>query len=295
MTATVGISSFVLRRYPPVLSGVYALAFGAGGIGLFAALAGYRLSASAIPMLVIVVVTLFADLLIMRVLDDIRDQDYDRVADPQRPVASGAVSLRDLSTLTAACVTIVVAANLFFRAGLIVIVGQLLYAAVVMAVGQRFPATRGDNLVLNVLLGFPVQLLLYVYLFAAFIEIRGGAPNPAAGGLGLLILTLCASQLEFGKKLARRPASGERSYTNSVGYLTALLLTIGSGPLAVATFVIAAPVSPPSKALVALPAIGVIAFAIRHLTRRDNRWPATVSTIGLLGTLIAFAIVGVVG
>ena len=108
MTAAVGISNFVLTRYPPVLSSVYALAFGAGGIGLFAALAGDRISASAIPMLGIVTVTLFADLLIMRVLDDIRDQDYDRVADPQRPVASGAVQLRDLSALTAACVTLIV-------------------------------------------------------------------------------------------------------------------------------------------------------------------------------------------
>ena len=157
MTAAVGISNFILTRYPPVLSSVYALAFGTGGIGLFAALAGDRITASAIPLLGIVTVTLLADLLIMRVIDDIRDQDYDRVADPQRPVASGAIQLRDLSTLTAACVTTIVAANLFFHAGMVVIVGQLLYAAAVLAVGQRFPATRGDNLVLNVLIGFTVN------------------------------------------------------------------------------------------------------------------------------------------
>jgi hypothetical protein len=273
MTAAVGISKFVLNRYPPVLSSVYALAFGAGGIGLFAALAGDNISASAIPMLGIVTVTLFADLLIMRVLDDIRDQDYDRVADPQRPVATGAVQLRDLSALTAACVTLIVLANLFFHAGMVVIVGQLLYAAAVMAVGQRFPATRGDNLILNVLIGFPVQLLLYVYLFVAFIEIQGGAPHTAVGA----------------------PVAGERSYTNSLGYLTTLLLTIGSGPLAMAVFIFAAHVSPLSKALVALPSIGVVVFATRYLRRKDNLWPAAVSTLGLLGTLIAFAVVGVVG
>jgi hypothetical protein len=295
MTVAASISNFVLIRYPPVLSSVYALAFGAGGIGLFAALAGDRISARAIPMLGIVAVTLFADLLIMRVLDDIRDQDYDRVADPQRPVASGTVPLRDLSTLTAACVTIVVVANLSFHAGMVVIVGQLLYAALVMAVGQRFPATRGDNLILNVLVGFPVQMLLYVYLFVAFLTIGGGAPTALVGGLGILILTLCASQVEFGKKLARRPAAGERSYTNSLGYLTALLLTVGSGPLAVALFVIAAQVSPLSKALVALPAIGVALFAVRYLMREDNRWPAAVSTLGLLSTLTAFAVVGAIG
>jgi hypothetical protein len=292
MTAAVGISKFVLNRYPPVLSSVYALAFGAGGIGLFAALAGDNISASAIPMLGIVTVTLFADLLIMRVLDDIRDQDYDQVADPQRPVATGAVQLRDLSALTAACVTLIVLANLFFHAGMVVIVGQLLYAAAVMAVGQRFPATRGDNLVLNVLIGFPVQLLLYVYLFVAFTEIQHEVPDAYVCALGILILTLCASQLEFGKKLARRPAVGERSYTKSLGYLTTLLLTIGSGPLAVALFAVAAPVSPLSKLVVALPAVGV---AIRYLSCNENRWPAAVSTIGLLGTLVAFAVVGVVG
>ena len=97
MSTAVHISHFVVNRYPPVLASVYALAFGVGGIGLFAALAGERIPASAIPMLGIVAVTLFADLLIMRVLDDVRDSDYDRIANPQRPVASGAVALRDLS------------------------------------------------------------------------------------------------------------------------------------------------------------------------------------------------------
>jgi hypothetical protein len=295
VTATVRIAHFVLNRYPPVLSSVYALAFGAGGIGLFAALAGEHIPASAIPLVGLVAATLFADLLIMRVLDDIRDRDYDRVANPERPVASGAVPFRDLSSLTAVSVVVIVVANLPFPTGMVVIAGQLLYVVALIALGQRFPATRGDNLVLNVLLGFPVQLLLYVYLLAAFTQIRPGAPTAVVGGLGMLILTLCAGQVEFGKKLARRPAAGERSYTNSLGYLTTSLLTIGTGPLAVALFATAAHVSPLSKALVALPAIGVAGFAIRYLTRKDNRWPAAVSTLGLLGTLIAFAVVGAVG
>jgi hypothetical protein len=277
------------------MSSVYALAFGAGGIGLFAALAGKHLAASAIPMLGIVVATLFADLLIMRVLDDIRDRDYDRVANPQRAVASGAVAVRDLSILTAVCVTVIVVANLSFHTGMVVVIGQLLYTAALMAAGQRFPATRGDNLVLNVLLGFPVQLLLYVYLLVAFTKIGAGAPSAIVGGLGILILTLCASQVEFGKKLVRRPTAGERSYTNSLGYLITSLLTIGTGPLAVALFAIAAPVSTLSKVLVALPIVGVAGFAIVYLRRKDNRWPAAVSTLGQLGTLIAFAVVGAVG
>jgi 4-hydroxybenzoate polyprenyltransferase len=295
MSAAVRISHFVLHRYPPVLSSVYVLAFGAGAIGLWAALAGEHLSTSAIPMLGIVAATLFADLLIMRALDDIRDRDYDRVANPQRPMASGAVALRELSTLCALCVTVIVVANLSFPSGLFVLVVQLLYTGALMALGQRYPATRGDNLVLNLLVSFPVQLLLYVYLFAAFTKIRTGAPTAVVGGLGILILTLCASQVEFGKKLVRRPAAGERSYVNSLGFRTTSLLTIGTGPLAVALFAIAAPVSPLSKAFVALPAIGVAGFGIKYLSHSDNRWPAAVSTLGLLGTLIAFAVVGTVG
>src|SRR5215470_12059773 len=148
MSAAVHISHFVINRYPPVVASVYVLAFGAGGIGLFAALAGERLPASAIPMLGIVAVTLFADLLIMRVVDDIRDSDYDRIANPERPVASGAVAHRDLSTLCALCVTVIVVVNLFFPSGLFIIVVQLLYTGALTAVGQRLPAIRGDNLVL---------------------------------------------------------------------------------------------------------------------------------------------------
>jgi len=295
VSTAVHISHFVVNRYPPVLASVYALAFGVGGIGLFAALAGERIPASAIPMLGIVAVTLFADLLIMRVLDDVRDSGYDRIANPQRPVASGAVALRDLSTLCALCVTVIVVANLSFPSGLVVLVVQLLYTGALMALGQRFPATRGDNLVLNLLVGFPVQLLLYVYLLAAFAKIRADAPTPVVGGLGILILTLCAGQVEFGKKLVRQPAPGERSYVNSIGYHATSLLTIGTGLFAVALFAIAAPVSPLSKAFVALPAIGVAALGIKYLSQKDNRWPAAVSALGLLGTLVAFAVVGAVG
>lgn len=295
MSAAVRVSHFVLHRYPPVLSSVYVLAFGAGGIGLFAALAGERISARAVPMLGVVAATLFADLLIMRVLDDIRDLNYDRIANPQRPVASGVVALQDLTILTVVCVTVIVAANLSFQTGMFVVAGQLLYAATLMAVGRRFPATDGDSLVLNLLVSFPVQLLLFVYLLAAFAEIGTGAPTAVVGGLGILILTLCASQVEFGKKLVRRPAAGERSYVNSIGYRTTALLTIGTGPLAAALFAIAAPVSPLSKLVVALPAVGVVGFAIRYLSCNENRWPAAVSTVGLLGTLVAFAVVGAVG
>jgi hypothetical protein len=295
VSTAVHISHFVVNRYPPVLASVYALAFGVGGVGLFAALAGERIPASAIPMLGIVAVTLFADLLIMRVLDDIRDRDYDRIANPQRPVASSAVALRELSTLCAICVTVIVVANLSFPSGLFVLVVQLLYTGALMIAGQRFPATRGDSLVLNLLVSFPVQLLLYVYLLAAFTEIRTGVPTAVVGGLGILILTLCAGQVEFGKKLVRQPAPGERSYVNSLGYRTTSLLTIGTGPLAVALFAVAAPVSPLSKLVVALPAVGVAGFAIRYLSCNENRWPAAVSTIGLLGTLVAFAVVGAVG
>lgn len=294
-TSGAGISRFVLDRYPPVLSGVHALAFGAGGIGLFAALAAKHVAIGAIPFVASVVVTIFADLLIMRIFDDIRDRDYDRIANPQRSLASGAVALRDLFILTAVCVTVIVVANLSFHSGLTIIIGQLLYTAALMTAGQRFPGTRGDNLVLNVLLCFPVQLLLYVYLLAAFSKIAAGAPPAPVGGLGILILTLCAGQVEFGKKLVRRPAAGERSYTISLGYAATSLLTIGTGPLAAALFAIAAPVSPLSKVLVALPALGVVGFGIVHLRGNDNRWPSAVSSISLLSTLIAFAAAGAIG
>ena len=295
MTAAVGISHFILARYPPILSSVYALAFGVGGIGLFTALAGERIPAGAGPMLGIVALTLFADLLIMRVLDDIRDSDYDRIANPLRPVASGAVAHRALSTLCAVCVTVVVVANLSFPSGLFVIVVQLLYTGALTAVGWRLPAARGENLILNLFVSLPVQLLLYVYLLAAFAHIRADAPTALVGGLGILILTLCAGQVEFGKKLVRRPAPGERSYVNSLGYQATSLLTIGTGPLGVAVFAIAAPVSPLAKAFVALPAVCVVGIGIKYLSHQDNRWPAAASTLGLLATLVAFAVVGALG
>ncbi|MCV7283052.1 hypothetical protein H7J88_25790 [Mycolicibacterium flavescens] len=289
------MSRFVADRYPPVSASAYAVAFGIGGIGLFAALGGERIPAGAIPMLGVVAVTVFADLLILRVLDDVRDSDYDRIANPHRCVASGAVTHRDLSTLCALCVTVLVVANLCLLEGLFVLVVQLLYAGALLAAAQRFPVTRGDNLVVNLALGIPVQLLLYIYLLVAFADIRGQSPTVVVGGLGVLIITLCAGQVEFGKKLVRQPEPGERSYVKSIGYHATALMTFGTGPLAAALFAIAAPVSPLAKVVVALPAVGVAGMGIKYIGNNDNRWPAAVSALGLMGTLVAFAVVGTVG
>lgn len=289
------MSHFVADRYPPVAASAYAVAFGVGGIGLFAALDGERIPASAIPVFGFVAVTLFADLLILRVLDDVRDSDYDRTVNPQRCVASGAVTHRDLATLCALCVTVLVVANLSFLAGLFILVVQLLYAGALLATAQRFPVTRGDNLVVNLLLGIPVQLLLYAYLLVAFADIRGKSLTLAVGGVGVLILTLCAGQVEFGKKLVRQPDPGERSYVKSIGFHATALMAFGTGPLAAALFAIAAPVSPLAKVVVALPAVGVAGMGVKYISRNDNRWPAAVSALGLMGTLVAFAVVGTVG
>lgn len=295
MTTAAGMTRFVVDRYPPVLAGAYAAAFTLGGIGLFAALAGEGIPVGAVPLLAAVAVTVFADLLIMRVVDDIRDRDYDRLANPQRSVASGAVAARDLSTLCALCTGVIVVANLSFPRGLLILTVQILYAAALLAAAHRFPVARGDNLMLNLMLGIPVQILLYAYLFAAFIDIRAEAATAVVGGLGVLILTLCVGQVEFGKKLVRRPDPGERTYVRSIGFVTTSLLTFGTGPLAAVLFATAAPVSPLAKALVALPALGVAGCAVRYVGQRANRWPAAVSTLGLLGMLVAFAVIGAVG
>jgi hypothetical protein len=287
--SSAGLLRYVRDSYPPVVSAAGAAALAAGGLALFASLAVTGATGVALSSVLRGSATIFLDLLLIRAVDDIRDADYDRRMNPERPLASGAVTERQLLALVLACAGGMVLLNAAVPAALAVLVGQLAYIAVLLGARAAWKWPADDRLVLGLVISAPAQLLLYLYLFELY---RDAAPAAMLGGAAWVwvILLLFALHIEFAKKLVRRPCPGERTYVRSVGAPVATAVTILSPAAAYAVYLAHTHVPAGWAALPALPLLLVAAAAFQYLGARHERWPIGLSGVYLLLTLVTYLI-----
>jgi hypothetical protein len=238
------------------------------------------------------VLTLVVDLLLMRVVDDLRDQDYDRVHNPGRPLARGAVGVRDLGVLLVAGTALVLALNAWRWPVLCVLAVQLGYAFAVLGVDRRWGRPAGDALVAGFLVSFPVQLLVTAFLYAGLLDATGLAPS-WSGAVGIAVAGLAFLHLELARKLTRRPAPGERTYVSLLGVRGTAAGAVGC---AVASVVLLLAVARPwsgapgavAAGLVVLP-LAAVALAARRFRRPGTTsWPYGPAALFLLGSFTAW-------
>ncbi len=207
---------FVAGSYPPLPSALFAVAWAYGVTGLFAVVdpraAHWRPDAGT----AVAALTLVVDLLLMRALDDIRDLDYDRRLNPDRPLASGAVRIRDLFTLYAVGSAGLLILNAGTPAALAILAAQLGYAVLVLTVYRQLRWPSGDNLVLSLLVSFPAQLLLHLYLYAGYLHTTKLVPD-RSGLIAIVVVVFASVHLELAKKITRAPRPGERTYVDVFG------------------------------------------------------------------------------
>ncbi|WP_394848776.1 UbiA family prenyltransferase [Pendulispora brunnea] len=286
------IGRYVAGSYPPIMSVLFAMAWTYGVSGLFAVVdhqgpshwrpnMGTALSA----------ITLMLDLLLMRVIDDIRDLEYDRVHDPKRPLVRGVVRISDLAVLYAVLSAIIVVLN-WKHAGLGIIAGQLVYALIVLFVYQRFRWPNGDNLLLTLLVSCPAQLLVHGYLYAGYLQAAGHSAD-AYGFLAIAIVFIATIHLEAAKKIVRIPRPGERTYVNIFGLDGTVRIAMLCPFVSVALLLVGA-ASPWSVArlLLVLAPLALPLVAFREFRRPNERWPAKYAALYVLSAFGAFACTG---
>lgn len=254
---------FVAGSYPPLISVLFALAWAYGVTGLFAALQPAHPPWRPGAGTAVAAATLVVTLLLMRAVDDIRDVEYDRRHNPRRPLAGGQVHTRDLMVLFALGAALVLALNAADPGALAVLVAQLAYCLLLLATDRRLHWPRGDNLLLSLLVSFPAQLLLHLYLYARYLHDAPPGSGPTAA-LAITITVLATAHLEFAKKITRRVAPGERSYVTTLGLTGTIAVALAAPLLSVALLLAGARTSwalVPSAVLpLALPALAAWRF-----------------------------------
>lgn len=189
-------------------------------------------------------------LLYLRMVDEQKDLEYDRVHNPDRPLVTGAVTAVDLRLGMAVLAVGAIAASLLLSAGSAFTIGLVLGYGLLLWGLERLSAFVRDNILVNLLVTYPVQLLVTAYVLRSVLDTTElprarAAYEPCTVCAGhpaefwslapvALIFAGAFLQFEFARKTARERRPGEHFYSNQLGAgpscaVSLLFVAIGVG------------------------------------------------------------------
>lgn len=155
-------------------------------------------------------------LLYLRMVDEQKDLEYDRVHNPDRLLVTGAVTANDLRAgMAAIAVGAVVGSLLLSVASAVAIVVVLGYGLGLWGLEQASEKIRTDILA-NLMVTYPVQLLLTAYVLVS--AIGTGEVGSGWGSAPVAVIFAGAFlQFEFARKTAHAVHPGQHYYSNVLG------------------------------------------------------------------------------
>nr|WP_232541728.1 hypothetical protein [Nocardia bovistercoris] len=155
-------------------------------------------------------------LLYLRMVDEQKDLDYDRVHNPDRPLVTGAVSATELRAAMAVIAVVSVAASSTLSAVSAVAIAAVLGYGLLLWALERVSAPVRTDILLNLAVTYPVQLLVTAYIVLSAIDTGEVAARPVAAVVAL-IFAGSFLQFEFARKTSREDRPGEMYYSNRLG------------------------------------------------------------------------------
>jgi hypothetical protein len=137
------------------------------------------------------VLAMFAVLFFLRLVDEWKDAAYDRVHNPDRPLARGAVTTRELFAVMAGVAFVAVAASATVSPLLVFVAAADMGWALVLVALERWSRRVRDGMILNLLVTYPVNVALSVYGWAFFAS-RAHAYEARADVRGALVVVAFA-------------------------------------------------------------------------------------------------------
>lgn len=247
--------------------------------------------------LVVLVATVFTCLFFLRMVDEVKDYDYDVVHNPNRPLVSGLVSRADIAKYLVVFALIVLFANAALAWPLALWVAiDILYGLFQLPLERWSKAVR-DNLFVNLIAVYPVNVGLSIYTLLFFLH-RTGTAFEMRHGLLVAAYACAFLHFEFARKSGwpHLTPSNERLYSNYVGLGGGLALSTSCGIAAIglALYLFAPWASSWTGYLPLLgfaPMIAGLALYAKNRTKRHSaRPPAVAFLFTFYVTMLAHAI-----
>lgn len=223
------------------------------------------------PYLVVAVLTLYLSLLFLRIMDEIKDYDYDLRFNPERPLVKKILTHKDLALFIVVSCTGFLALNALNGMEVLVLLGgQILYSFILLGLEKKSTLVR-EHMLVNLTLTYPVNIVLSVYVLALFYF--HWSTDPLYEDVFLVASFACAFlYYEFSRKIfyPTEEIEGRRSYSSALGLWPALITSDALALAAMLSMVIL------TGSMLPLLLIGIL--VLRH------RWVRRKKKLALCGT-----------
>lgn len=282
------LGRFTLRAFRPHVYATYGLLWVFALEGSAVALTGTSWRPTGATWVRVASVVLA--LLFLRMLDEQKDLEYDRVHHPDRPLVTGAISATELRAAMAVITVVAVGLNAALSTTAVLLILAALGYGLLVAVVERVSAAVRDRQLLNLAVVYPVQILLGVYVYGA----TAADGTITADWRGPILLALCACvflHFEFARKTAWEAPPNARLYSADLGPRRSASIVMGLAAGAVVCQIVlfapdGGPLWPLSCLTAALPAWG----ARRFWATPRGAWPLPPAMFFVLGTHLALTL-----
>lgn len=171
------------------------------------------------------IVSLFLALFFLRVADEIKDYEYDKVHNPNRPLVCGLVTFNDLYCFLSATGATLIVINLSLSRVLVLILGLNMMYALFLIRLEKISYRVRESIFLNLLVTYPVNIALSIYIYLFFLIHYSSHPGPADIFI-LAAFALAFLHYELGRKTCwpHHAPGVKRLYSNVLGgYGSALI------------------------------------------------------------------------
>ncbi|MCC3311662.1 hypothetical protein [Nocardia africana] len=188
--------------------------------------------ATAVRILVVAVLLLY-----LRMLDEIKDLDYDRVHNPDRPLVTGTVGVGELwVAMGVIAVALTVVSSLLSWWSAALVVAAMGYGLALWGLESVSARIRGD-LLLNLAVTYPVQVWIIAYLVRSASD-TGQVESGWRTVWVALIFAGAFLHFEFARKTVADVRAGQWYYSNVLGVRGSVVAIVGFAALAVGAEVV---------------------------------------------------------
>jgi hypothetical protein len=187
---------------------------------------------------IIGVITLFLVMFYLRAVDEVKDLEYDRKYNPERPLVSGAVTMTDIRRYCLIGFLLIPAINLSLSPWLaLFIIADMSYGLLLLKLEQWVPLME-RSMMFNLLLTYPVSIALSVYTLLLTDWVLGiKIQSSSILIIGIYILAFLNFEIVRKNLWPVMAEKGERFYSHELGPIKAALLALVCA-LAAVSFII---------------------------------------------------------
>ena len=217
---------FLNACFSPTIHFLYCLVWPLGLSGLLISSSMSQKPLKIDLNILIIVMSLFFTLLFARIIDEIKDFEYDKINNPDRPLVKGTISFKELYIYLFISLILVITLNSLISWTLLIIaIIDVVYGVLLLWIEKKVPKIT-NNIILYLFIAYPISFILNIYIFQ-FINLNSSLQLNTNIFLSISVIVAVFMQYEIGRK-TRWPIGNNikmELYSNVIGPISSAFVS----------------------------------------------------------------------